>query len=197
MLQFRSGLVVAFILAISCVACRDQNPPLTDTEIEKITRDAPEVVVERNGRLSLEGLDGLYLGQDQESALAWMNEQCERFVTLEGGVRREASTFKGCDTPGHDFLYSFRVGFTSRADDRVFTLELKRRNLPAEVVRARFSQHAEDVHEQVVRPGIVRVESARHNFFADWDEGAQGPTHILIGLSDDGVKSLNSEHSEE
>lgn len=183
--------LLSLIMLTIAMGCKDQNPSLTEAEIDEITRDAPQVVVQVGDRLSLEGLEGLYLGQPQDEALEWMEKRCNRFVSLEGGIRREESTFKGCDTPKHEFLYSFRVGFTGRASDRVFTLELKRRNLEPELVRARFAEHAGEIETEVVRPGITRVETARHKMYADWDEGAKGPTHILVGLSEEAVSALN------
>ncbi len=180
----------ALVIIAATLGCREKTPPLTDAEIAEITKDGASVIVERDEGLTLEGLEGVYLGQSMGDAVEWMEKHCKRFVSLEGGIRREGSRFRGCDTPDHEFLYSFRVGFTERADNRVFTLELKRRNLEPKLVRARFHQHVSKMNREVVRPAIIRVEGARYNMYADWDEGADGPTHILIGLTDEGVNAL-------
>lgn len=189
--NLRTTLVLA--MAALTFGCDRTESPMPPEAIDAAVEGQPEIFVVSDGGMTLEGIEGLYLGQPEEDALSYMKSQCDRFVELSPGVGRRESRFKGCTTPEHAFMYSFRVGFNDRIDGRVFTLEVKRRNIGAEVVRARFTQRTTELDVDLIRPGVVRMETPDYNMFADWDEGGAGPTHILVGLSDASVAKLRSE----
>lgn len=178
-------------LAVLLCACQAPPPPPTAAEIAALPKDAPAVFV-APPRASLEGLDGLYLGQPQADALKIMETMCSRFVELEGGWKRANTSFKGCHLAGHPTLYTFRVGFNPAIQNRVFTLEVKRRSLQQDLVRKRFWQHFNDIQSDFYRVGMLKGETPAYNMFADWEEGLDGPTHLLLGLTDAEVERLKS-----
>lgn len=173
------------------VNCHEPPAPLTPEEIEVRVKGQPEVFLHEGDRVELEGLEGIYLGMPEAEALAVLRLRCARFVELKGGVMRESSTFKGCLTPNDPKTYAIRVGLTERADNRVFTLEVQRRHIELTVVRARFVQKFPDLRVDIPKRGVLTMEAGLYNLFADNDGGADGPTHILIGLSDAAVAKLN------
>lgn len=165
------------------VACDGPTPTGPSAErIEALTQDAPQLFTTEPPQL--EGLEGLYLGMPKEQALEVLSTMCTRLIELDGGRFRGGTYFRGCHTPNHPFLFSFRVGFHPKLNDAIFTLEVKRKPVEQDVVIARIWQKIEGIHTQMIRRAIVRVEAARFNVFADWDDGRDAPTHLLIGFSE-------------
>lgn len=180
---------VLFASVIMMVGCQDRPAPPTEQEIAAIASDAPKVFI-GGKEASLEGLDGIWLGQSQADAEAVMKTMCSRFVELDGGWQRAHTIFKGCHLPDDSVLYTFRVGFNPKIQNRVFTVEVKRRYVPQNLVRKRFFQNFAPVNVDYVRAGMLKAETPTTNMFADWEEGVDGPTHILLGLSDVEVDRL-------
>lgn len=170
---------LSLILMPACEGPAPQGP--TPEKMEALLKDAPTIF--STDEMKLEGLDGLYLGQSKEEALLVMNQMCKRLNELDGGRFRGGTYFRGCHTPDHPFIYSFRVGFNPKIEDAVFTLEVKRRTLGQELVRARVWDQIPHIHKELVRRGIHRVEAEKFNFLSNWDDGEQGPTHLVFGFS--------------
>lgn len=186
--------ILALLVALGTVAaCHEPPPPLTPDKIAELVKGQPHILVNKDGKVTLEGLEEVYLGMSEEEALAALKPRCKRFVELTGGVMRESSVFKGCLTPDDPQTYAIRVGLTKRASNRVFTLEVERRPVSLQVIRARFVEMFPNPRLDLPKRGALTMESGIYNLFADIDEGVDGPTHILIGLSDAGVEALNNE----
>lgn len=153
-------------------------------------KDFPEVFTLDPGKL--EGLEGLYLGQPKEEALEVMKGMCKRLIELDGGRFRGGTYFRGCHTPSHPQNFSFRVGFNPRIGDAVFTLEVKRKTLSQSGVRARAWERIEGIDKELFRRGIVRIEAKKYNFLANWDDGKNGPTHIILGYSEPELERISA-----
>ena len=173
-------LGVALTLMTACEGPVPQGPETA--KMAELLKDAPPILSTKD--LKLEGLDGLYLGQSKEEALQRMGEMCKRLIELDGGRFRGGTYFRGCHTPDHPYIFSFRVGFNPKIEGAVFTLEVKRRALDQEVVRSRTWDQIPHIHKELVRRGIQRVEAEKFNFLASWDDGVEGPTHLVFGFSE-------------
>jgi len=173
-------LGLALILTPACEGPAPQGP--SPEKMATLLKDAPGIF--SSEELKLEGLDGLFLGQSKDEAHEVMGAMCKRLNELDGGRFRGGTYFRGCHTPDHPFIYSFRVGFNPKIQDAVFTLEVKRRPLDQELVRARTWQQIPHIHKELVRRGIQRVEARQFNFLASWDDGVEGPTHLVFGFSE-------------
>lgn len=181
-------IIFAFVLA----GCHEPPLPPSEDDIARTTEGQPQLFVVESGpeRVTLEGLEGFYLGMSEADAMTEIKTFCKRPVELKGGVGREQSEFRGCLTPDHEELYAFRIGFNKTISNRVFTLETKRRPVDLKVVRARFYERFADVKVDLPKRGTLRMETAKLNLFADIDDGKSGPTHILLGLTDAEVAKL-------
>ena len=177
--------LVFLLCSATFIGCQQRPEPPTQQEIDAIPADAPVLFVGAP-RVSLEGLDGIWLGQSQQEAEAVMSKMCKRFVEL----KEPHAVFKGCHLPDHKFIYSFRVGFSPKIENRVFTLETKRRPVDQALVRKRFWQAFPTLKTDYVRQGLLKAETGTYNMFADWEDGMDGPAHILVGLSDAEVARL-------
>lgn len=178
-------LVLLATSTIALAACDRSRtaPPLTDDEIEELTDGQPRIFVEKGGTLTLEGIEELYLGQSYDEAMEVLDDYCERIMTFEGGWRHDHATFKGCDVfkdDGH--VKTLRAGFWPKADNRLSTLEIRDEAIPLPVVRARFTQLADELREDLPRRGILMMQSSRYRLIANWDDGADEPAHITIGF---------------
>lgn len=179
------GLIVFVLFAFTIAACDRSRtaPPLTDEEIESLTANQPQIFIEQNGTLTLEGIEKLYLGQSYDEAMEVLDGYCEQVMVFEGGWRHDHATFKGCDVfkdDGH--IKTLRAGFWPKADNRLSTLEIRDRAISLPVVRARFSQIADELREDLPRRGILMMQSSRYRLIANWDDGADEPAHITIGF---------------
>jgi hypothetical protein len=180
------------MLLVGAVAGCEGPPPMTPAEIEQATQGQSEVFVEVDGKLTLDDTREFYLGQPRDAAEAALEERCEAIVDYKGDWRRAHTNFRGCRLPDDPDIESIRIGFHPEIDDRVFTLEVKRRGYTPELVRARFSQRfGDEVTLDVPRRGTVRMETARHLMFGSWDEGKNGTVHLVFGLSPDAVESMS------
>ncbi len=173
------------LCSLTALGCQKRPDPPTQQELDSIAVDAP-TVFKGAPHVSLEGLDGIWLGQSQQEAEAVMSKMCKRFVEL----KESHAMFKGCHLPDHPFVYTFRVGFSPKIDNRVFTLETKRRPVDQDLVRKRIWQVFPHLKTDYVRTGLLRAETQEYNMFADWEDGLAGPAHILVGLSDAEVTRL-------
>lgn len=178
------ALVLSICLAASATACdRDRRaPPLTDDEIEELTEGQPRLFVEQHGTLTLEGIEDLYLGQSRDDALEVLDDYCDRIMTFDGGWRHGDAVFKGCIIPAGDGYKTIRAGFWPTNEHRVSTLELQSEPIPQPVVRARFTELADELTEDLPRRGILMMASERYRLIANWDDGADEPAHITVGF---------------
>lgn len=180
-----TATLVLFLLAIvvTATACQQQKaPPLTQTELDEITRGQPEIFVEINGALTLEGIEDLYLGQPYDEALAVLNDYCSTLETFEGGWRHNDAVFKGCIIEEGGHITTLRAGFWPQNENRVSTLEIKDRRLSQPLIRARFTQVAGELTQDLPRRGILMMTSPEYRLFASWDDGQNAPVHIIIGF---------------
>lgn len=179
------ALIAALVVCTAGLFGCDKNrraEPLSDEEIEKLTDGQPEIFVDKNGSLTLEGIEDLYLGQSRREAMAVLEEYCDRIHTYDGGWRHAEAVFEGCIIDDGEHFKVIRAGFWPFNDDRVSTLEIKWRQIPLPVVRARFAQIADDLSEDLPRRGILMMATSRYRLLANWDDGADGPAHITIGF---------------
>lgn len=172
---------VALVLSVACERYR-KAPPLTDEEVEELTDGQPQIFVRQHGTLTLEGIENLYLGQEQDEAMEALDEYCETIKVFDGGWRHSDAVFKGCNVYAGDDSMTLRAGFWPFNDDRVSTLEIQSRPIPQSVVRARFVQIADELSEDLPRRGLLRMASTRYRLIASWDDGADEPPHIIIGF---------------
>ncbi|TXD43484.1 hypothetical protein FRC96_01600 [Lujinxingia vulgaris] len=172
-----------------CLAgCKNARlaPPLTDEEIAEYTEGQPEVFVPRGGALGFDQFESLHLGMAQEEAMAELERICGKLEVYEGGWRHKDASFHGCVIENDDGSQTvIRGGFWPFNDNRLSTLELKSRSLTPGLVRARFTQVAGPLEEDLPRRGTLMMASDRYRLFANWDEGGQGPTHLTIGYQPD------------
>lgn len=182
-------------MVVLLTACDSPPPQGPSAErIAELTRDAPQLFTTEPPQL--EGLEQLYLGMPKEQAIEVMSTMCTRLIELDGGRFRGGTYFRGCHTPKHPFLFSFRVGFHPKLNDAIFTLEVKRKPVEHDLVIARIWQQVQGIHTQLIRRGIVRVEAEKYNILADWDDGREAPTHLLIGFSEAEIerRALGAKH---
>ncbi len=189
MQHFFPGWSIATILLLllvgGCDGCEKHHkaPPMDADEMASITDGAPQIFIERQGTLTLEGIDELYLGQSKEEALEVLDTYCDRIMTFEGGWRHKDAVFKGCNIIDNDGQVStLRAGFWPFADNRLSTLELQDRTLSPRLVRARFTQIADTLEQDLPRRGILMMSSSRYRLIASWDDGVDEPVRLTIGF---------------
>ncbi len=175
------ALILVGMLLISGGCGPRKAPPLSAEEIRYAVQGQPKIFLEREGSLALEGVDGLYLGQEEQEALAVLEKHCGRLEVYDGGWRHKGAVFKGCIIEKDGETRTIRAGFWPHNGNRVSTLEIKHYNFSPLVVRARFTEFADALTEDIPRPGAVIMASTRFRLFASWDDGATGATHITVG----------------
>ncbi|MBA2662771.1 MAG: hypothetical protein H0U74_10780 [Bradymonadaceae bacterium] len=181
--RFLIAALLASLTVAPLTACQNRlAPPLSPEQIESATRDQPLIFIDSQGALSLEGAEKLFLGQDEASALAVLDEYCDRLEVYKGGWRHKHAVFKGCIIEVGDDTRTIRAGFWPHNGNRVSTLEVKHHNFEPQLVRARFMQYADELTEDIPRPGALMMASTRYKLFASWDDGAKAPTHITVGF---------------
>lgn len=178
-----SAVLLLAAIASMAVACERHRlaPPLTDQEIATFTEGQPQIFIHQKGSLTLEGIEQFYLGQSYEDAMEELNQLCEVIQVFEGGWRHKHARFKGCDIYEEDRIWTARIGFWPFNDDRVSTLEIQSQVIPMRVVRARFSEIADELTEDLPRRGILMMASTRYKLMANWDDGLDEPVHLIIG----------------
>ena len=184
-LRISQLLVVTVVAILATTACdRDRlATPLSDTEIQELTDGQPDIFVEKKGTLTLQGIEDLYLGQSYDDAMEVLDDYCEQIMTFEGGWRHSDATFKGCDVfKDEGGIKTLRAGFWPFADNRLSTLEVRDQSISMPVVRARFSQVADELREDLPRRGILMMQSTQYRLIASWDDGTDEPVHITIGF---------------
>ena len=172
-----------WFVILAFVGC-DTPPLLSEAEVAAELKGAPQIII-GGEKPTLEGLEAFYLGQPEADAMQKINAWCGNPTVYEGGYRRENAVFRGCATPEHPMLHSFRVGFHPKLDNAVFTLEVKRRSISLPTIRARFYEALGTPFEDLPRSGIVRMRSERYNLFASSDDGKDRPVHIVFGTNPD------------
>lgn len=177
-------LVASCSIAVLFGCDRDRTAtPLTDEEIAELTEDQPQIFVETNGTMTLEGIEDLYLGQPKDEAMEVLEDYCDgRINTYEGGWRRADAVFEGCIVDEGTHFKTIRAGFWPFNDDELSTLEIQSEPIPQPVVRARFSEIAGELTEDLPRRGILMMADERYRLLANWDDGADEPAHITIGF---------------
>lgn len=178
------GLLTVVAISLLVVGCDRERkvPPLTDQEIVELTDGQPKIFVEKKGTLTLEGLEDLYLGQAHDEAMEVLEKRCEHIKTFDGGWRHSNAVFKGCIIDDGTDFHTIRVGFWPFNDDRVSTLEIQSEVIALPVVRARFTEIADELTEDLPRRGILMMADQRYKLLANWDDGADEPAHITIGF---------------
>jgi len=181
-------LSVYILLALSCVlasSCRDDGTPPDDWEEVELA-NAPRLFETRRGHPALVELEGLHLGQEPEPARKALRAYCEHPVRRDSRQMGSEAYFLGCRLEDRETIESLRVGFWPDIGERVATLEYKRKAVTPPAVRQRYlavvDEDEKDV-EETLEPRSIRITSARYRLFADWDEGKEGPAHIVIGFS--------------
>jgi hypothetical protein len=185
-------LVVALALALSfAMGCDSASDTPSEAEARQILEGQPSIFVEKDDHYSLEGLDGIELGDTKDQALEKLEDICPQTMEYRVGKLGGNAWFRGCefDKP-QDGVVSVRVGFWPKLDDRVATLEVKREGLSAPVVSERFRQFVGGVESETVRSGFVQMRAKKYQMMADWDEGKDGPAHIATGFNPDNIDSL-------
>lgn len=178
-------LLFFFAATLLLTACDRKLPPPSEEEREAILQDAPEIIVTEDDRISLAGIDSLYLGQPNDEALAALAELCPKTMDYNTGEIGESASFRGCvfSEPKGE-VRSVRVGFWPKIDDRLATLEVKRADIELEAVRERFRDFVDDeLTVDLLRSGLLEMRSTKYQLMADTDDGPQGPTHITMGYS--------------
>ncbi len=178
-LSFAPALVVTLLGTIGCG--QRLAEPMSEAEVALAVKGQPKIFLPVQGTLALEGAEGLYLGQEEQAALTVLGELCGNLEVYEGGWRHKDAVFKGCIIEQDGETRTIRAGFWPHNGNRVSTLEVKHYNFSPELVRARFTQFASAVTEDIPRPGALIMASTRFRLFASWDEGAQSATHITVG----------------
>ncbi len=179
-----SGLIALVVAATLLVlGCRDEGtPPEIWEEVE--LESQPKLFERRRGHPALAELQGLYLGQDADDARRTLREYCEHPVRRDTTQTGSEAYFLGCRLSDTEPLESIRIGFWPKIGDRVATLESKRQTVPPEAVRRRYLEVVGDEEvDETLHPRSIQITSARYRLFADWDEGPEGPTHLVVGFS--------------
>lgn len=188
------ALATLLVLGVALVACEPESPPPSEKEAKQILEGQPELFIERDKHWTLEGLDGIELGQPRDEALEALSEICPQTMEYRAGNLGDNAWFRGCEFERpHDGVVSVRVGFWPKLDDRVSTLEIKRLNASAPVVSERFRQLVGEVESEVVRSAFVQMRGKKYQMMADWDEGKNGPAHIAAGFNPDNLDAIDVE----
>ena len=185
-LPVRLTLLLTLTLAAVVVSagCERRVDPMSQAEVAAALEGQPPIFHLEEGAMTLEGMEGFHLYQSREEALEELARWCPRTTDYEGDWTQEHTTFKGCKTPDHPWIDTVRIGFHPQLDDRVFTIEQKRRTVPLDAVRARVTAaYGDELVEDVPRAGILMMGTPRYKFFADLDEGKEGLAHVLVGVA--------------
>ncbi len=174
-------LMVIVVVGLSS-SCDRQAPRMTAEEIAEVTEGQPEIFVQTEKGLTLEGIEDFYLGQEKEEARSLLEEICDVVEVYDGGWRHKNAVFKGCVIDEDARVWSLRVGFWPHNDDRVSTLEIKDRVLSPQVVRARFTEMSGALVQDLPRRGLVMMANSDHKLFASWDDGLDQPAHLIVGF---------------
>lgn len=180
--RFVSALLVA--VAVGLVAgCDDPGGP-PDSWADVSLEDQPRLFESRRGHPALSDIDDLYLGQSREGGLETIDRYCGDDVIERGeGLLGGDASFRGCRVDEEGTVKFVRAGFWPRLDDRVSTLEVKRSSVPPAAVYESIRRLMDDdPKKKVLRDQIVQLEYRDYRFFADWDEGLDGPTHLTVGF---------------
>lgn len=187
-------LSAVLLSAITLTACDNKLPPPSAEERQAILNDAPEVFATHDDHITLSGIETLYLGQSKGEALEALAAFCPKTMEYRGGEFAENAWFRGCvfrEPIGP--IVSLRVGFWPKLGDQVATLEIKRNDVKLDAVRERFRDFADEVTFDVPRAGILEMRSKKYQIHADIDEGADGPTHITLGFTQDWANGLRKQ----
>ena len=177
-------LVVSLLLlvAMGTAGCKsDSKPPEAWPEVTE--GDQPTLFEHRAGHPAIAEIDGLYLGQEHDAALRALADYCKHPVKRGAGMFGGDAYFVGCRLEDRAPLQYIRLGFWPRIDERVATLEIKRDSVPPPVVRKQFLALLDGKPNETLSHRIIQMTAGRYRFFADWDEGLDGPTHLIIGFS--------------
>lgn len=172
-------------LAFAAVACDSHNePPASWKEVD--LDQQPQLLEKRNGHPALAELEEFYLGQSRDSAKNALDSFCEETVRRDSGSLGGDAYFLGCRIEDHPVLEFVRIGFWPKLDERVATLEIKRSSVPPAAVYGRFQQvFDESADDSTLLQQAIQIETPNYRFFADWDEGLDGPTHLVVGFAPD------------
>ncbi|QDG50016.1 hypothetical protein FIV42_04445 [Persicimonas caeni] len=182
------------LTTILLTACDNRVEPPSAEERQAILKDAPEVFATRDDHATLKGIETLYLGQPKDDALDALAEFCPKTMEYKGGDFAQNAWFRGCVfREPRGALISVRVGFWPKLDDQVATLEVKRTDVKLEAVRERFRDFVDEVTFDVPRAGILEMRSEKYQIHADIDEGADGPTHITMGYTQNWAEKLEKQ----
>lgn len=187
------GLIIV-LAALSLLGCKPRDVAPTAEEHAAILKDAPELFVAEQGERGpgLVGIGAIYLGQPKDAALAELAKICPKTMEYRAGKAGEDAWFRGCVLKGggqHGIL-SVRVGFWPRIGDRVSTLDIKRDNITLAQARERFREIVPELIGEYPHPGLVEMHGEKYQMIADIDDGADGPTHIVIGYTKPWARTL-------
>ncbi len=178
------SLIALLAVPLALAGCDRERTvtPLTDREVQQLTEDQPQIFVETQNTLTLEGIEDLYLGQDYDEAMNVLDDYCERIMTYDGGWRHSDAVFKGCIIDEGTHYKTIRAGFWPFRDDELSTLEIEDRVIEPDVVRARFTELSDRLTEDLPRGGLLMMASPDYRLIANWDDGTDEPAHITIGF---------------
>lgn len=181
--------VLVLSLACATVACDSRNEPPASWE-EVNLDEQPPLLEKRNGHPALAELEEFYLGQSRDAAKNALDSLCEETVRRDSGSLGGDAYFLGCRIEDHPVLEFVRIGFWPKLDERVATLEIKRNPVPPAAVYGRFQQvfqqgFDESPDDMTLLQQAIQIETPNYRFFADWDEGLDGPTHLVVGFAPD------------
>lgn len=176
-------LLLGLALLALAAGCKSDQPP--DAWKTVSLEDHPPVFEMRQGHPALARLEGLHLTQSHDAAVAALKKHyCPHPVRKDGRMGDDAY-FLGCRLQDHPTLQFIRVGFWPSIDDRVATLEFKRKSLPPAVVHRRFQALNLEPTNQHYQQRLIQIATKDYRLLADWDEGLEGPAHIIVGLAPD------------
>lgn len=174
---------------LTIISCQNGPEKLTSAEVESFLKDAPRVIV-NDGKVRLDGIEEFYIGQSFEEASAFLKKRCLKPLELAPDWKRANTFFLGCLLPDDPKLLSFRIGFHPQLNKQVFTLEVQRANLSLNTVRAQFYKRLGEPFEDIPKAGVLRMRSKEHNLFASWDNGLDGPMHLIVGINPERIKEV-------
>jgi hypothetical protein len=192
-------LLVALGLVTGSTACDADKREIPDAWSSISLDEAPQIIELRRHHPAPADLPAsLHLGQSHDAAMQVIKSNCPNTVRLDSKMPGADAYFVGCQLPapgtrGDDIdlpesLKSLRVGFWPRIDRRVATLEVKRTHADPAVVWRRFRQALPDDADIIQARWTGQILSAAtesYRLHADWDEGSDGPTHLVIGFDPD------------